>query len=559
MSHAQDTRALRLRKIASRWPRFGWDYQGLARWQSFDQSLWTGLLTAGSLFTTAYSDFSAWWSKPLVPLPLLGAADEILLVLLILSNVWILDRLLAAKTPAGFSAARWVRAARVLGSAVPLLGLSVIPAWQALVRRRPAWAFVRRSSRLPLLLDGPLPSRFGFAGWQTRIDTWLRSWSQLLIPQALWLIGCQLTPLFSGLYLLSQHRPAAALMVNVLLHLTGAAFAAAHVAVRIRTRQMSGVRAILFRFLPLVALLPVPFSLLTALIWLPFAEPEKEDKGVVQTLYSSRISRRHPFAAVRGPRLGEITSRREAGRRYSAMVKLGLLALESAVVAGIAASFGFGVVSTRLAAVAILPGAILLIAGAITRTSGRCPRLGFLADHPYAIFLTFLPLAVIVGILAGLLAASHDVKSFRLFTACIGFGGILVTLLAAAWTYLLEVFWGVPERSYAGRFASMATFVLLILLALALSDIPVRLFVALIVLASPCIGFVTAFLWLAPLRFRDLNDPRLPIHLRRQLRGVALTALLPLGGLAVPAWFGMRHRHGRELDKWAGQLRERSS
>jgi len=62
--------------------------------------------------------------------------------------------------------------------------------------------------------------------------------------------------------------------------------------------------------------------------------------------------------------------------------------------------------------------------------------------------------------------------------------------------------------------------------------------------------------WLAPFRLRGLKDPRLPASLRTLLRAIALTAILPLGGLALPWWGQVRYRHGTELDRWAARLRE---
>jgi hypothetical protein len=38
MSAIVDVRTQRLQEIAKRWRRFAWDYRGLARWLSFDES-----------------------------------------------------------------------------------------------------------------------------------------------------------------------------------------------------------------------------------------------------------------------------------------------------------------------------------------------------------------------------------------------------------------------------------------------------------------------------------------------------------------------------------------
>jgi hypothetical protein len=558
-----DARTVRLQRIASRWPRFAWDYRGLARRVSFDESYWTAVLAAGILIAVGYFDLSVWWKIPPPPLPILdelggSSGENLFLAVLLFLNVWILDRLLAARIPAGWSEVRWLRVARRIASSIPLAGLAVIPLWQWLTRNRPSWAFVSRSTKPPLFLDGRLPSRFGPASIGTRIDVRLRSWSQRLIPQILWFVGCQITPLFSGLYWIGRTWPAAAVAVNILLHLAGAASAAAHATLRSKILQMTGGRAVFFWFLPLGLLVPVPFSLIVLSIWFFSAKPEKEDKGVVQTLYRTRSTRRHPFAAVRGPRMGEIIGSREFSRRRASAVKIGFLALESAVVAGVAATFGSPLFSDKTAlspwmlllALPFLPGAFLLVAGAVARTSGRWARFAFLADHPYSVFLIFLPLALLLGTLVGTVAGSGLLRSLL---ALVGFAGILMTLLAMMWTFLLSLFFGVPERPSFGIAVCFSLSILLMLLAL---NPPVGLLAVLTVLASPLAGILVASSLLAPFRGRDLNDRRLPAHLRVRLWGLAVTAILPLGGLAVPAWIRMRHRHGPELDQWAAQLRE---
>lgn len=572
MKGVAEAQTLRLRRIASRWPRFAWDYRGLARRVSFDESYWTAVLAAGILITVGYFDLSVWRKMSLPPLPILGGLggptwENILLALLLLTNVWVLDRHLAAKIPAGLSEVPWLRAARRIASSIPLAGLAVIPLSQWLIRNRPSWAFVSRSTNfpLPLKLNGQLPSRFGPASWWKRSDARLLSWSQHLIPQIFWLVCCQLTPLFSGLYLIGQSCPTTAVAVNILLHLAGTASAAAHVALRSQILQMTGWRAIFFRLLPLALLLPVPFSSIAALIWLPAGEPGKEDKGVVQTLYRSRSTRRHPFAAVRGPRMGEITGSREASRRWASAAKVGLLALESAVLVGLATTFGSphlldwteSSLWVVLVALLVSAGAFLLLAGVVVRTSGRWPQFAFLADHPYGAFLTFLPLALILGVHAGTSMGSDDGPAMlRNLLANVGFIGIMATLLALMWTFLLSLFFGVPERPLTGMVIGFSLSILLMLLSLVLSEPHIRPLAALIALASPVAGAAVASRWLAPFRFRDLTDRRLPSHLRALLWGLAVTAVLPLGGLAVPAWIRMRHSHGKDLDHWAARLRE---
>lgn len=567
-----EERNRRLRLLAKRWRRSAWDYRGMARWQSFDESFWTSALAVGLLIVTGYFDLSVWWGLSPPPLFLIGElggtpGENVLLVLLLLTNVWVFDRLLAAKVPAGLSEASWLRWARGAAVAIPLAGLAVIPFWQWLVRNRPSWAFSSRPEGPPLRLEGRLPARFGIASGWMRIDARLRSWSQYLLPKAVWLVACQLTPLFSGLSLIQGHGPGTARTVNILLHLAGAALAWAHTILRSRDLQMTGRRARFFRLLPLALLLPVPFSLVPALTWFLGSEPEREDKGVVQALYSYRAPRRLPFAPVRGPRMGEIAGRREASRMWASGIKVALLGLESAVLAWIAASFGspllpletYGGLWMSLVALATLPGLFLFFAGAVSRTSRRWPRFNFLADHPYAAFLFFVPLALMLGLLAGTLAGSNGGQSgqrLHLLLALFGLGGILTTLLVLIWDFLLALSFGVPDRPLTGKAICVSVSGALLLLAL----LPIETFFgslcAGIAILSLLGGLAVASRGLAPFRFRDLEDPRVPARLRGWLWFLTLTAVLPLGGLAVPVWIRMRHLHRPALDLQAARLRK---
>jgi len=54
---------------------------------------------------------------------------------------------------------------------------------------------------------------------------------------------------------------------------------------------------------------------------------------------------------------------------------------------------------------------------------------------------------------------------------------------------------------------------------------------------------------LRPFGLRDLLDPEWSPYLRRSLRFLTVTALLPLGGLAVPAWIWTRYRYWPDFER----------
>jgi hypothetical protein len=488
---------------------------------------------------------------------------------LVLLNGWVLDRLLAARTPSDLREVPWVRVTRAILATIPLLGLAVVPVWQRLTRNPPSWAFApRRQTALDLQKNPPIGP--GPAVLLMRMDTRLRSWSQRLGPQIAWLIGCQLAPWFSGLYLLGRGRSTTAVAVCVLLHVAGAGAGLAHAALRSSLLQMTPGRSLAFRLLPLALLLPVPFSFLPLLLWLPASEDTREDRGVIQTLYRTRTARRHPLAATRMPRQDEITGETEHRRRQAAAAKISLLFLESAALSRLAAAFGFFLLpvwampAERLLVLLLLPalpGLLLLLCGAAGRILDRFPRLAALANHPSGPSLAIAPPVLLFGALSGVLNASRQTAgSLDVLLLAAGLLGANVELLAALWSFVLSLFFGRPERPYTGKILALFLFLILAGFSPLLTQPQTCLnLVTFGALLSPLAGFAIAARWLAPFRFRDLRDRRLPGPLRRGLGGVVLTAILPLGGLALPVWDEVRRRRGLEIDRWAALLRETAS
>jgi len=95
------------------------------------------------------------------PLPVTGPALLWALLLVCLLNCLLFHRLLSRKTPSDLSTRWQLLALRCFVSGLPLLGWVVFPAWGWLLRRRPAWMFspyvstpeilLRHNSRRPLL------------------------------------------------------------------------------------------------------------------------------------------------------------------------------------------------------------------------------------------------------------------------------------------------------------------------------------------------------------------------------------------------------------------------
>jgi hypothetical protein len=398
------------------------------------------------------------------------------------------------------------------------------------------------------------------------MDIRLRAGSQRIVLQLAWLIGCQIATWLSGLYLIARDRSRAAVALWVLLHIAGAAAGLAHAALRSSLLQMTPGRSLAFRLLPLALLLPLPFSLAALLAWLPASENPREDKGIIQTLYSARAARRHPLAAARRPWQGEILGSTELRRHQAVRGKIFLLFFESAALSRLAAAFGFflipvwvlqGSLLLILLALPALPGAFLLFAGMAGRLLHRSPRLDSLANHPSCEPLILVPPVLLLGVLSGDLNALRDAGSVDALLLLAGFLGADISLLAAMWSFILSLFFGKPERPYTGKILVLFLFLILVALSRVLARPPIFLGIVILgALLSPLVGFAIAARWVAPFRWRDLGDRRLPAPYRKLLKKMTLTAILPLGALALPWWGEMRRRHRSALDRWAARLRE---
>jgi hypothetical protein len=184
-----------------------------------------------------------------------------------------------------------------------------------------------------------------------------------------------------------------------------------------------------------------------------------------------------------------------------------------------------------------LMGLVVMAFRSVQRLLGSASRLAFLDGHPYATYLAATQLVFFWGIVMGQGFYSNDSSLISASLFFLGVGGCLIHILSTARASSLEssdkvenstVFW-------------------------------VILFFGLVVLAFRRIDYrpLDELWWVGPALgallgaglLEWLIHPFSPRQIlsetgtrRRQLLFMALTAILPLGGLAIPVWIWLRHR-----------------
>lgn len=136
----------RLGEIHRRWPRYGWDYLGRARWDSWSAEPFLGLGITGALIAALYFEFTLLTSKEeswFAALSDLGLhpTGQVAILLLTGVNAWTMDRWLASRTHGNRSISAWLRLRRLLTAGVPVFGLASVPTWRWIAESAPLGPF----------------------------------------------------------------------------------------------------------------------------------------------------------------------------------------------------------------------------------------------------------------------------------------------------------------------------------------------------------------------------------------------------------------------------------
>lgn len=556
----------RLAEIHRRWPRYSWDYLGRSRWDAWGAEPFLGLGITGALIATLYFEVTLLTGKAepwFAALSDLGfhPAGQAAILLLASTNAWTTDRWLASRMRDNRSMSLWLRLLRPLTAGVPVLGLASVPAWRWIAESRPAWGFPHVRAKESVLgspaVPGPSPAIRRLAGAEIR----LRTLSQRLPALVVWLIGCQLAPFLGGLsWLAGEGRPLDASrrstlqVVCVALHLLSAFFGVWYV-------RSSKLR---FRALPWLLLLPglgIPGFLLA----LPRSAPNREQRLLAATVFEHRQIRNLPSEPLLGVPRGARAA--ETHRLAFFRLKTLLLAVDAAALSWLAGRMtdwrlgpDFPTARNEIVILLLpaLPGVLLAAGSLIAQWTGRCTALRDMGLHQYGPFLALVPVVAMSGLLVGSLQARGSMPEIGLCLLAMALSGVLLQILSMSLsglthspapsetggTQLWFLFWiGLIALSWSLMFHS-ATLARALEMAFALAPLwSLGLFLAL-------------GRWLLrPFTFRHLADRCLPRRDRAILAGVALTAALPLGGLAIPFWIYAHHRLWPGMERsWAAAL-----
>lgn len=558
--------ATRAEEVYRRWRRTSLDVMGRsswAGWRSEDAAFVSSLASAMMLLLLEPALWFRGWPPFVFGDRVLSWLAPSFLAMPI--HGWLLDRFLSAKTPAERAMPRWLLVARFVAASVPLFSFALLPAWRRLLERRPSWAF-RGHRPHPSLCLTRSPSRTHVPGRLLHLYT-------SGIFGGLMALGFAL-PLLWAAWLARTHRPAWIIAICIPLHLVvfaGARFQAAHLP---RRRSLAGA-------LPWLALLPLPgplagaFSLVLSktdgntetLAWSAWARRSTADRlplwRQLRDTLRSRWSAAPWFQRWRKPRLTDRPIRAGALDRELLSYyrrKTALLLLEGgALVTGLAMlAEGIPRLGSSVNAVlsfvtwlqVSLAGIGLMIwSGA---TIARLLRLQNLAESEVRIFGRYLLLtssAFLAGSQAGFVWVTGQRVQLGLLIA---YGGALLAILA--WLIFI------PNAAKAHTL-STSTLWSLAFLALALAGVPIALnerfggwpgrFLGTVALLTPVwslLLFRRFGHWLArPFLWCDLSDLQFSSRVRAALIFLKWTAILPGGGLAIPAWIALRSFLDREF------------
>lgn len=552
--------AARATEVYRRWRRTSLDVMSRASWEGWTLHDSGFIVSLTCMILLLILEPALWlksWPPPLLPLSSYEWFAPSLLVMPL--HGWLLDRFLSAKTPAERFMPRWLLALRFITASFPLLSFCLLPAWRIFLERRPSWTSPPSHPRLDMAQGAHRSSPSGrLLGVYTSgiFGVLMAIGFALPVIWSLWLARTAT---------LDAARPVV-LAACAAIHLI--AFAAARFAVA----PLRGLRTVTV-VVPWLYLLPIPAPLLGAML-LAYLETSASGKDALtwstwarrgtashlprwlqaeETLRSHWTSLpwfrqwRRPWQIDRQSRDGELDQDLLSLYRR----KIALLPLEGgAATAGLSIlveffpylgpGFHTTVRLTMFAGVIFAGIGLALLATAAVVRVLRISRLSSSGLAVFARYLLLAPAAFLAGAYGGLLWTEGRERELGLL---VGYSGALLAIFA--WMFFL------PSVSQ-GSGVRMGALWGLLFLSLALLGIPIglnsrfggwpgRLF-ATAALLTPLWGlllFCRFGHWLPrPFLWRD--HARLPGRLRAVLAFLKWTAILPGGGLAIPAWIVLR-------------------
>jgi hypothetical protein len=546
-----DRAALRAAEVWRRHIPAGRDMSGRSFWTNLTFETWASMTGAVCLALQLAVEPALWWHWPPweISRNLFGWIAFSFLLLSPVSGL-LVERYLARRTPPGTTIPFHIRTVLFLIGCVPWLGLLLIPLWRRLMMRPPAWAV--RSMPMRLDLDAP----------HTRLPRGSplhRVYSSGAF--GFWMITTGLClPLSGGLWLAAGRDRGTILGTCIALHLAQAACMALHAESELRFTAQPR-RSL--RLIPWLCLLPQPISTLAMLLaaW-PVLEGAR-GKTLTWSAYARRggvkrlprwLNMRLAFQQRRSsgswiekwtlpqdPVVPQREGQVETIRKTWMRTKAYLLLIEAPLAIGTVVWLAGGNAEPDrpwLLAVTALAALGLLHAAAGTLCRLLRLRLPAVLDPPAAGLYLFLTQAALAfALLAGPLAVHGRFRELALLTTV---SAALAAMLSVLMRLLGHLIFQTP-LTLATLTAWLAGFLILIAPPVAMAlrpDLaPVGLGLAMLVPVVDVVIGAWSLPWLLyPFRRRDLFVSKLPGWTQTCLAFRMLVALLPLGGLALPAW-----------------------
>ncbi len=548
--------AARATEVYRQWRRTSFDILSRASWQNWtphDSGFVVSMACMILLLTLEPALWFESWPPPLlVPL---SSPDWLAPSLLAMPlHGWLLDRFLSAKTPSERAIPRWLLLLRFVAASFPLFSFGLLPAWRLFLERRPPWASPPSHPCLDLARGA---HRSRSSGWLLGIYTsgvfgvWMAIGFALPVLWVLWLARTSA---------LGASRSAVLLIAVAAVHLI--AFTAARFAVAPLRGSETGAAPMV---VPWLYFLPLPAPVLgtvllaylassttgkDALTWSAWArrgtasylpswlQAEETLRSHWRSLPWFRQWRR-PRQIDRQSRDGELDQDLLSLYRRKTV----LLPLEGGALAAGLSTMPWFDAALRLMTVSgtVLSGIglTLLTASAAARVL-RISRLSRSTLAVFARYLLLVPAAFVGGAQGGLLWMQGRERELGLL---VGYTGALLAILACI-CFLPSVAQGSGVRMgalWGGLFLALALLGIPIGLDDRLGGCPGRV-LATAALLTPLWGvllFRRFGPWLPrPFVWRDTS--RLRGRVRAVLIFLKWTAILPGGGLAIPAWIILR-------------------
>ncbi len=553
----------------------------------FNSSSIAGLVGIGAVPVLAPLD-SALWSDPVAaqarttPSFLSGVVVGWALLVGCLVQAGLVDRFLARQTAEERTVRGWVRFARLASATVPLFGFYTVPGWRFLLDRCPGWAFHTERQSDPYRLEAP-PQWALVTSWLRSIESTSRWLASIWVFLSLYVLE-MFVLLLAGLWL---GAGLAAWAFSIAFHLGAALGMAFFFAGQARRAKLSRTGTVGLCLLSLAWLPPIPFLPLAGFLLFIFVNVEAREKTLAHQLYASRTTAdRQPGWRVFKARLRALwedapTLQQIAGpppgltqdpvglgqvdahltdffrvRSLSLPLEAAWFTWTSLRLAGdhpwISGSIhgsldALATSALILGLVGLLLVAVHFIRRLLRATTASSPRDRYSCARAFA----FTQLGLAAGLWIGEALYTRATLPIAVVAGAAGLLGILVYL----GPLFLELLRPVPEL-FKMDIRQQTPWLLFCPLLLAASlrffgtksedlEGDWRVLQALIELA-PLLGIfpgIQHLNWLLrPFPAKKIFSRELPLRVRATLAFFTFTGLLPLGGLAIPAWIAIRRR-----------------